>query len=39
MIEATAFLAAEGVGYPPGVHPLPKKVQDRAARRYLKPGA
>ncbi len=39
MIEATAFLAAEGVGYPPGVHPLPKEVQDRAARRYLKPGA
>ena len=35
MIEATSFLATEGVGYPPGVHPLPKEVQDRAARRYL----
>lgn len=35
MIEATGFLAAEGVGYPPGLHPLPKKVQDRAARLYL----
>ncbi len=35
MIEATGFLATEGVGYPPGIHPLPKKVQDRAARRYL----
>ena len=35
MIEATGFLATEGVGYPPGIHSLPKKVQDRAARRYL----
>ncbi len=35
MIEATSFLATGGVGYPPGVHPLPKHVQDRAARRYL----
>ncbi len=35
MIEATGFLATEGVGYPPGLHPLPKKVQDHAARRYL----
>ena len=35
MIEATGFLATEGVGYPPGVYPLPKEVQDRAARRYL----
>src|SRR5215210_2213470 len=35
MLEATGFLATEGVGYPPGVHPLPKNVQDRAARRYL----
>ncbi len=35
MIEATGFLATEGVGYPPGVHPLPREVQDRAARRYL----
>jgi adenosylhomocysteinase len=37
MIEATGFLDTEGVDYPPGVHPLPEKVQDRAARRYLKP--
>ena len=35
MIEATGFLATEGVGYPPGLHPLPEKVQDRAARLYL----
>ena len=35
MLEATGFLATEGVGYPPGIHPLPKKVQDRAARRRL----
>ncbi len=35
MIEATGFLATEGVGYPPGVHLLPQKVQDRAARLYL----
>lgn len=35
MVEATGFLATEGVEYPPGVHPLPKKVQDRAARRHL----
>lgn len=35
MLEATGFLAVEGVGYPPGVHPLPRAVQDRAARRYL----
>jgi adenosylhomocysteinase len=35
MIEATGFLATEGVGYPPGVHLLPKEVQDRAARLYL----
>ena len=35
MIEATGFLATEGVGYPPGLHPLPKRVQDRAAQRYL----
>ncbi|HEV2092106.1 MAG TPA: NAD(P)-dependent oxidoreductase [Rubrobacter sp.] len=35
MLEATGFLATEGVGYPPGVHPLPKDIQDRAARRYL----
>jgi len=39
MIEAIGFLATEGVGYPPGVHPLPKEVQDRAARRYLEPDA
>jgi adenosylhomocysteinase len=35
MIEATGFLATEGAGYPPGIHPLPKKVQDRAAGLYL----
>jgi adenosylhomocysteinase len=35
MLEATRFLATEGVDYPPGVHLLPKKVQDRAARLYL----
>lgn len=35
MLEATAFLATEGAGYPPGVHLLPKEVQDRAARLYL----
>lgn len=35
VIEATGFLATEGVEYPPGIHPLPKKVQDRAARLYL----
>ncbi len=35
MLEATAFLASEGVGYPPGVHLLPKEVQNRAARLYL----
>lgn len=35
MIEATSFLATEGVEYPPGIHPLPKKVQDRAAGWYV----
>ena len=35
MLEATAFLATEGVEYPPGVHSLPQSVQDRAARLYL----
>ena len=35
MIEATGFLATEGVEYPPGIHPLPKGVQARAARLYL----
>jgi len=38
MLEATGFLATEGVGYPPGVHPLPKEVVDRAARLYLGEG-
>jgi len=39
MIEATGFLATEGAGYPPGIHPLPKEIQDRAARRHLeRPG-
>ena len=32
LLEATGFLATEGVDYPPGVHLLPKAVQDRAAR-------
>jgi len=36
MLEATGFLATEGVGYPPGIHRLPEKVQDRAARRLPK---
>jgi adenosylhomocysteinase len=35
MLEATGFFATEGVQYPPGVHPLPRKVQDRAARHFL----
>ena len=35
MIEATGFLATEGVSYPPGVHLLPKEVADRAARHLL----
>ena len=35
MLEATGFLATEGVGYPPGVHPLPRVVQDAAARDLL----
>ena len=39
VLEATGFLATEGVGYPPGIHRLPKKVQDRAARRHPKPDA
>ncbi|QIN84777.1 adenosylhomocysteinase [Rubrobacter tropicus] len=39
VIEATGFLATEGVEYPPGIHPLPKKVQDRAARGRLESGA
>src|SRR5215203_1764940 len=34
MLEATGFLVTEGVDYPPGVHLLPRKVQDRAARIY-----
>jgi adenosylhomocysteinase len=35
MLEATGFLVAEGVDYPPGVHLLPRKVQDRAAGHFL----
>ena len=35
MLEATAFLATEGVDYPPSVHLLPKNVQDRVVRRFL----
>ena len=35
MIEATGFLATEGVERTPGVHLLLKVVQDRAARLYL----
>jgi adenosylhomocysteinase len=34
MLKATGFLVTEGVDYPPGVHLLPRKVQDRAARIY-----
>jgi hypothetical protein len=35
MLEATGFPATGGVQYPPGVHLLPKKVQDRAAKHFL----
>ena len=35
MIEATGFLATQGVAYQPGVHLLPKEVSDRAARYLL----
>ena len=35
MLEATTFLATEGVDYPPGTHLLPKRVQDRAAKHLL----
>lgn len=35
MLEATNFLVTEGVNYPPGLHPLPEKVQDRTAELYL----
>ena len=35
MLEATAFLAIEGVEYAPGIHLLPKGVQDRAACLYF----
>ncbi len=35
MLEATAFLATEGVEFAPGIHLLPKEVQNRAARLYL----
>jgi adenosylhomocysteinase len=35
LLEATGFLVTEGVDYPPGVHLLPKEVQDRAARHVL----
>jgi adenosylhomocysteinase len=35
MLEATGFLATEGVAYSPGVHPLPREVQDRAARQLV----
>jgi adenosylhomocysteinase len=36
MLEATGFLTTEGIDYPPGVHLLPKNVQDRAARHFLR---
>jgi adenosylhomocysteinase len=36
MLEATSFLATEGTSYPPGLHLLPKKVQDATAHLYLK---
>lgn len=35
MLEATGFLATDGISYPPGVHILPREVQDRVARSYL----
>jgi adenosylhomocysteinase len=35
MLEATGFLATGGASYPPGVHLLPKEVQDRAAGRLF----
>ena len=35
MLEATSFLATEGTSYPPGLHPLPKRVQDAAAHLSL----
>ncbi len=35
MLEATGFLATEGVQYPPGVHLFPREVQDRAAKHLL----
>jgi S-adenosylhomocysteine hydrolase len=35
VLEAPGFLATEGVQYPSGVHQLPKKGQDRAARHFL----
>ena len=35
LLEATGFLATQGTSYPPGVHLLPKAVQDRAARYLL----
>ena len=38
LIEATGFLAAEGVSFPPGVHLLPKEIQNRAARHLLGEG-
>ena len=38
MLAATGLLATEGVDHPPGVHPLPQKVQVRAARRFLAEG-
>jgi adenosylhomocysteinase len=39
MLEATGFLATEGVNYPPGVHLLPEEVQNRAALHLLTGGA
>ncbi len=35
MLEATGFLAAEGIRHPPGVHLLPSEGQDRAAEHLL----
>ena len=35
MLEATGFLATQGKSYPPGIHLLPKEVQDRAAKHLL----
>ena len=35
MCPNCSFAATEGVQYPPGVHLLPREVQDRAAKHLL----